>query len=465
MFHGSLPPTVQAMIYETVKKWGCKDVWVACSGNFTIERTLYQLGVNLYSNDVTIYSVALGEYFAGREIPVQYNEGNPYEDRIGWIKEYMGTEEDKLATIMLATNLMQSLGAPNAYYERMLNAYRNQWKTLHEKTKERILKNETRVKEFYAMDAMDFVDLAPKEHGIIAYPPFFAGDYEKMFSRLEEVFLWAPPSYELFTEESRDKLFEKMMGHKNFMFGTNKKIDGLDEYLRGMSKTTNRGTPLFVYSNSDKTRLCIPNQPTSPVLLERLKPGDEIGDDIRLVTLDAQQFSSLRSQYMNINIIPGQATIALGVVVDDKLIGVYAFSAAPSFADWDKYIETPTMYMLSDFPVAPTDYDRLAKLVIYAALSKESKLIAEQVSNRRVRSLITTAFAKNPVSMKYRGILKLLNKKEQKGKADGSPSDQYYGQKYVLNYGGPMGEWTLQEGLALWKKKHGKVKNTGKAEE
>jgi hypothetical protein len=27
-------------------------------------------------------------------------------------------------------------------------------------------------------------------------------------------------------------------------------------------------------------------------------------------------------------------------------------------------------------------------------------------------------------------------------------------QPYEINYGAPLGQWTLQEGLALWKKKH-----------
>ena len=79
---------------------------------------------------------------------------------------------------------------------------------------------------------------------------------------------------------------------------------------------------------------------------------------------------------------------AIGVVVDGYLIGVYAFSAAPSVAQWDKHIETPTVYLLSDFPVEPTDYKHLAKLVLYAALSKESKRIAERITKRRAASLV-----------------------------------------------------------------------------
>ena len=34
------------------------------------------------------------------------------------------------------------------------------------------------------------------------------------------------------------------------------------------------------------------------------------------------------------------------------------------------------------------------------------------------------------------------------------PANAYYMQPYEINYGAPLGQWTLKEGLALWKKKH-----------
>lgn len=33
----------------------------------------------------------------------------------------------------------------------------------------------------------------------------------------------------------------------------------------------------------------------------------------------------------------------------------------------------------------------------------------------------------------------------------------YYNSGYQLNYGAPMGQWTLAEGLELWKKKHSQI--------
>ena len=148
------------------------------------------------------------------------------------------------------------------------------------------------------------------------------------------------------------------------------------------------------------------------------------------------------------------------------------------------------MYLLSDFPVAPVDYKHLAKLVLYAALSKESKRLAERITRRRCASLVTTAFSKiqpdvvanlhalaelldvradrglqrrdnlrpaivgvqvnrdapvcclghpskNPESMKYRGLFKVLNRKHNDSlqKADWAkdidPANAYYMQPYA----------------------------------
>ena len=109
------------------------------------------------------------------------------------------------------------------------------------------------------------------------------------------------------------------------------------------------------------------------------------------------------------------------------------------------------IYLLSDFPVAGTDYPRLSKLVLYAALSKEAQALAQRSLSRRVKHAVTTAFTDNPVSMKYRGLFELIGRKElPRG------SDPVKDHRYMLNYAAAMGAWTLDEGLAEWKAKHGK---------
>lgn len=266
----------------------------------------------------------------------------------------------------------------------------------------------------------------------------------------------APPHYEMINKDRIFEMFRKLTERECFMFGTDDELPEFKEHLVGLAQTTNRGRQIYIYASSKKSKIVMPSQSVQGLMIPHLGKDEDIGDEMKIVRLASENFHALRSQYMNVNIKPGSETAAYGVCVDNKLIGVYAFSASPTLANWDKHIDTPTMYLLSDFPIAPTKYKRLSKLVLYAALSKESKLLAENLTNHRIRSLITTAFTKRPVSMKYRGLFKLLTKKQLEGTSEDETdmSKIYYNNGYQLNYGAAMGQWTLQEGLEMWKKHH-----------
>lgn len=471
MFYGSVPAEAQAIMNKIIKSWEVSDIYVGCSGNFTIEKFVGPLGrFTLHSNDVTLYSQCLGCFFSGKPVPLELSEEG--EKELGWLKEYMKTDADKIATLMLCTRIVTFLGkGDNEYYKMMLEENIKQFPTMHQKTVEKISKNELHIKDYFNGDGMQFVQEAPDDCGFVCFPPFRkAGKaFVKDFAKLEKLFLFTPPEYEFFDEERLKSYFREIMKKKEWCFATDIRL--VDEeflpYLKGMSKTTNRGIPIYIYASHGKSQIVTPFQSTVQMNIHRFAQGMEIGEKIKLNILSNDAFQTLRSQYMNINIRPGSATLAIGVTIDDYLIGVYAFSASPTLSNWDKHIETPTMYLLSDFPVEPVDYKHLAKLVLYAALSKESKQLAERITKRRVASLVTTAFSKNPESMKYRGLFKVLNRKHNDSleKADWAkdidPSNAYYLQPYEINYGAPMGQWTLEEGFAMWKKKSSQKRQTG----
>lgn len=458
MFHGSLPDSVQRIMCDSVRRWNEKatDIFIGCSGNFTIERVLKSItNARLHGNDVTIYSCLLGDYFAGIPLTAKFNES--YDGTMAFVCDYMKTDLDIITVVLLLSKMSVYLGSkPNPYYVKMINAYKAQWNNLFEQTKGKVEKAGQFLSSFYSGDVCQWVDNVPKEQGFICYPPFYSGDYEKMFKVIEQIIEWEPPEYEMIDKDKIFEMFRKLTEREYFMFGTNDELEEFSDYLIGVAQTTNRGVPLFIYSKAPKSRIVMPNQQVKSFMVERLGKNEEIGDNIKIVELKSENFRALRSQYMNPHIKPGSETTSYAVLVDNKLIGVYAFSASPTLSNWDKHIETPTMYLLSDFPITPTKYKRLAKLVLYAALSKESKLLAERITNKRVKSLVTTAFSKNPVSMKYRGLFKLLNKKKLDG-CDENETDMsklYYNQGYQLNYGAAMGNWTLAEGFAIWKQKH-----------
>lgn len=465
MFHGSLPTSALQIQASIVKEWDVKDIYVGCSGNFTCERMLKNVtGARLHSNDVTIYSCLLGRYFSGKPLEVKFKES--YDGPMAFVKNYMQTDEDVIAVMLMLSKMATYLGTkPNPYYEKMIDAYKSQWERVFTETKEKIAKVDPFISEFYAGDVCKWVDTVPEDAGFICYPPFYSGDYEKMFRVIEDIFEWTPPEYEMINKERIFEMFRKLVQRDHFIFGTNDVLPEFKQYMVGLAQTTNRGVPLYLYAKADKSRIVMPNQVVKSLMVEHIGEDEDIGDVMTLLPLKSENFHALRSQYMNHYIKPGAETASFGVLVDNKLVGVFAFSASPTPANWDSHIATPTMYLLSDFPVTPTKYKRLAKLVLYAALSKESKLLAERLVNKRIRSLVTTAFTKKPVSMKYRGLFDVLNKKRLPGVEDGETdmSKIYYNDGWQLNYGAPMGQWTLQEGLSLWKKSHSQTE--GRMEE
>ena len=82
----------------------------------------------------------------------------------------------------------------------------------------------------------------------ICYPPFYAGDYEKMFTVIESIIEWEPPKYDIIDKDKIFDMFRKLTQRDFFMFGTNNELPEFKEYLCGIAQTTNRGVPLFIYS-------------------------------------------------------------------------------------------------------------------------------------------------------------------------------------------------------------------------
>lgn len=452
MFHGTIPSGMQKIVKEISDTWDCEEIYVGCSGNFTIERILDGDKFRIHSNDVTVYSYTLGRYFT--KAPIEVSLRDEYKNtELGFFSDYMNDEADKVATVMLCTKILDGVGKDdNLYYKRMNEANRDQWAAMHRQTKTKHEGNDFQVASYYNGDVIDWIQTLDKSQAFISFPPFYAGDYKNMFAKIEEVFEWDEPEYEELTDERKQLLIDEIQTFKHWLVGFNFRVPELKDKMVGITKTTNRGVPIYLYGTSDIKRLIMPNQKTQRVNIERLGMDEDIGENIDIIRLNNEEFQTLRSVYMNRYINPGQASLALGVTVDGKLIGVYAFSSAPSFASYEGKIETPHIYLLSDFPVYPTNYKHIAKLVLYAALSKESKFVAEGLTNRRVRSLVTTAFTNRKVSMKYRGLFELLERKERKIDPESMDHDN---QKYQLNYASRMGDWTLAEGLAEWKKRYG----------
>lgn len=451
MFQGTLPHKAIKIIGNIVKEWDVPRVYVGCSGNFTIERSISNiLDCKITSNDVTIYSSNIGRYFSGQNLD-ELKIKNEYNGECNFMRDYMNTDTEKVATMMLASDILPYSLEENAYCERMLKGYKEQFPRMHADLCKRLEDMKTNIDSFYHGDVMKMLDEIPEDCGFISFPPFFKGGYEKMWKEIEDFFEYTEPDYEMFDPDVHIAEFcHKVNRLQNFVIGTERPVEELKEFFSG---TLNTGPNKIIYFYSKTEQKHYVRQgarATHAKPIVRIGENDKITENIMIKPITLDQFSELRSLYLSVNVTKvGTPSASYGLFCDGKLFGVFAFSNSFMLTGSEK-LERPTIYLLTDFAISPTCEKNLSKLVLYCVLSKEAKFLAEKVIGKRAKTITTNAFSKNPVSMKYRGLFELYGRRELDKDENGKVK------KWNLSYGAPMGQWTLKEGYKLWRQKSSK---------
>lgn len=410
-------------------------MYVGCSGNLTVERVLAQGGVTeIHGNDVSLYSCVLGTTVAGDPIPVTVSPTSPHQ----WLADYLAPGIPTVATLLLAMEYFKSAGRSEPYHQRLARAYETQWPRLHAQSvakAERLLSG-LRLASFTCGDVVPFLCNAPTDAVVVTFPPTYASGYERLYRALDETFVWAKPAYEVFTPERFEALTEVMRSKAAWVTMRDLDLPALAPWCIGRFQTSASNKAVYVYAGDGPIRTTHVQQRTEPLPWRRLS-GRVVGP-LKLVRLTIGQLNTLRSEYLAPGIVPANAQLALGILTaEEELLGALAFCHP------QKLVGDHDIYLLSDFPVTPTGYRRLSKLVTAVALSTEVRAVLEQFLNRRVRRIGTHAFTSKPVSMKYRGVLTLRHRR----KADGDKPAALY-------YNGDAGRWSLEGALAWWTRQH-----------
>ena len=176
MFIGSINRYMRAVLETAAGQWKGLPIYVACSGNFTVERILARCGVGaIHSNDVSIYSCALGWHLAGNPIPYKVKES---AGEFAWLADYLEPGPATIATLLL-TGEMRKVSGDNAYAKRMWDEYRRRWPMLHAKTVERVKKatDNLKIASYFAGDCREFLAGADRDGVCISFPPTYKGGY------------------------------------------------------------------------------------------------------------------------------------------------------------------------------------------------------------------------------------------------------------------------------------------------
>ena len=212
MFIGSINTDMRSIVSEMSARWMGVPIYVGCSGNFTVERILARKGItDIHSNDVSLYSCAIGNYLVGKDTRIEV-----VDDRFDWLKKYLMTGEDRIATLLMCSEYFKWVDKDLPYFRRLAAAYEDQFDRMQRETVEVVKRalDDVKIAEFHAQDVIDYMREAPAECVAISFPPTYKGGYEKLYKKINSVFDWDVPDYIVF-DDARFEEFNKLIMQKN----------------------------------------------------------------------------------------------------------------------------------------------------------------------------------------------------------------------------------------------------------
>jgi len=430
MFIGAIKAEIRRFLATHGKMFNDRDIYIGCSGNFTIEQTLtrYAKPKSINSNDVSLYTCTLAAFFMGSRLPMRIKN-----EEYKFLQPLLDSNKQAAAIINL-TALGAFAKSKNAYARRMFNGYRRQLlkniETTHNRLKE--IRPHIRIDSFFQGDVRDFIDNIPDEAVIIASPPTYKGGYEKIYDFLESIVEWDKPDYAIMDEDGYCELFSKIKKRGNYIFISDREID--EEIA---AKCDYRGfKTIYVFSDlNPKTYVNKDKLNEQIVKYPLINYHDKITrhSQLKIHKTTANIFNHYRFMFIKGVKKVSNAGVPFLITLDGKLIGCIAVDII-AYGTSSRHM----LYLNSDFAVPYSRYKRLSKLIVMVSLSTEIKEFMEREKLQEFTTLRTTAFTNKPVSMKYRGPFKL--EKRQEGQ---------------LNYIAPLGcQGPLKKVLKTWLQKH-----------
>ena len=429
-FIGSICQPLRKFFATHARLLAGREVYVGCSGNFTIESILSAVcpTAEIYSNDVSLYSTAVGYMLTDRMLPLEI-----VHPELLWLNDYAAKgAEEQVAVLMLLVDALGFEKRNNRFKQRMWQAYVDQFPTLFAATLVKVqrFKASVQIRDYTTVDVHDYF---PRPGAIsIGFLPTYVGGYEKLFKALAAAVKWQSPDYEILTTERRLATLEKMAEGDYILY------DDAARDLPCVAKVQQRGRKaVYIYSNMAFPGALLRQKSNEKARnFQILKPDEEIpaAAVVTIKQVDLATVNHYRSLFLSKRIAPAPADLSFLVFAGEKLIGAMMFTA------YSVKIKSPTeIYLMSDFVVPSNRHPRLAKLMLLVILSRETREALERAQIKRYSTILTSVFTDKPVSMKYRGIFELAKR---------GPN--------FLNYRGTFNDTSLQEVIPTWKAKYDK---------
>ncbi len=432
MFTGSIDSTCRKILAANSDLFTNRICLVGCSGNFTFEQLLsrYAKPKAIYSNDVSLYSCALGWLLTGTDYRLEV-----VDPHYAWLAKYLADNLSRLAAIIVLMDLLKVAGLKNDYQKRVYEHIAENWESYFEGARENIEKAvpNIHVDRFFAMDVFEFFKKHSEDPEAIclSFMPTYKGGYERIYKGLHAIFDWDMPAHSVIDGDLRDEIYS-VVNRRNFLFCDDRELD----YPKlAIERKNGTGRDVYLYSNAScGVNLVEKTRKSEKCKFPSMGAGDVLTTESRLEIVPTTNYviNHFKDMYLSKSIRPKDGKQPFLVLSDGKVLGFLVLDN-PRF-------ERDLVYLLSDFCVPHTRYVRLSKLVAMLALSVEVRDAVQEKLFLRIRRIRTTAFTRKPVSMKYRGIFEL----EKRGEG-------------FLNYVSETGRWTKDEAFRKWMKNYGGI--------
>lgn len=452
MFLGTIDDNIRRYIAGNRAAFAGQEIVVGCSGNFTSEKVLLQEAAPaaVHSNDVSLYSLLLADAMLDLRTELTLRE-----EGYAWLAPYLFERSawERAAAVMLLLRLLKFEKRRTAHARRMWAHYCSEFDNLVVASARSMEERRVPIASYWSGDVLEHFQRCAEQPGgadaiYTAYLPFFKGDYEHQYKRVQQIIGWPEPVYPLLDQERKAEIIRWMRAEgRRYLFLLNYPLEGVEPQMVSHKQ---RNTWVYLYSNVvQRLGLFRRNYGDTGRRFKLVAPDFRFSAATRisLVPISANDIQYYKGLYLarNIDFTAGQQGFA--ALADGAVFGFIEMSLGKGqigfkFKD-QKYNGAEFWYMLSDFPVEPKPHNKVSKLIVMLALSKEMRRILERSNMRKSAGVFTTARTARPVSMKYRGPMTLLHR----GVKDGEP---------YLNYVALWPETTIEEAYQKWWKNSGK---------
>lgn len=440
MFFGAVPTQCIEQVFRILDFSEWNAAFVCCSGSFRIERALRAKCPHLpiYSNDVSLYSSAVGYLACNKEFNILFEKDLAFIEERPDVNSFF----EKTAAVLVACEMARYGARKNEYARKHFQYYVDNFELFFNRAKDRLdrILPEMLLQGYFAGDWRKHVKTAEETgSGILAFPPFFKGDYESQFKFIEENIHWPAPDYDLYDPKMLSDIIDGI-DDSGVLYCV--LSDQLYEHRKPVLEyVTGRKVPHYCYARTEKSSVRHLYKEPEPFAYDPIDPGKLTKDSkVQIIQAESRHMDFIKDVYLQKTIIHSSGVANFLVFVDRMLVGgiIYSLPKFPTFGH-------STIYLLSDVTICREA--KLSKFIAYLATSASLLNIVSKKLISNIDYVVTTARTHNAVSMKYRGIYELLNRREADDPAEGN----------IINYGSSMRQETPQEIYDNWYwPKHGK---------